>query len=164
MYKRQITFDARDDDAREDEDEDEDEDPREEWMNDSAKDLWLPVRGRGREAKTEVEVRDEHEHEDARASDSASPRGILTPTGSLRNNGKRTVRFESSLPHGFPERKPSLVKACCSRGRALARAGARAPAPVPVPPGPPARARAPRGSRGGALAEGLSQRGSCRGV
>ena len=103
----------------EDEDEDEDEDPREEWMNDSAKDLWLPVRGRGREAKTEVEARDEHEHEDARPSDSASPRGILTPTGSLRNNGKRTVRFESSLPHGFPERKPSLVNACCSRGRAL---------------------------------------------
>ena len=111
--------DARVTETTEDEDEDEDEDPREEWMNDSAKDLWLPVRGRGREAKTEVEVRDEHEHEDARPSDSASPRGILTPTGSLRNNGKRTVRFESSLPHGFPERKPSLVKACCSRGRAL---------------------------------------------
>lgn len=86
-------------------------------MNDSAKDLWMR-RASGREAAAK-ETRDDaaaEEEDDARPSVSASPRGILTPTGSLRNNGKRTVRFESSLPHGFPERKPSLVKACWSRG------------------------------------------------
>ena len=97
--------------------EEEEEDPREGWMNDSAKDLWMR-RASGREAAAK-ETRDDaaaEEEDDARPSVSASPRGILTPTGSLRNNGKRTVRFESSLPHGFPERKPSLVKACWSRG------------------------------------------------
>jgi hypothetical protein len=104
------------DEEEEEEEEDEEADSREGWMSDSAKDLWMR-RASGPEAAAKETRRNEAAA--ARPSVSASPRGILTPTGSLRNNGKRTVRFETSLPHGFPERKPSLVKACWSRGAGL---------------------------------------------
>jgi len=63
------------------------------------------------------DARGEDEDEDVVAASAravgrhGSARGILSPSGSFAEKRQRSkVRFESSLPNGFPERKPSMTK------------------------------------------------------
>ena len=64
-----------------------------------------------------LDARGEDEDEDGVSASAravgrhGSARGILSPSGSFAEKRQRSkVRFESSLPNGFPERKPSMTK------------------------------------------------------